>query len=97
MLGSVSNPIKETMDQVNAEIGQIKEETTATTKTATAVVRGTNGHSPKRASATNKRSKPASTASPTGNGQQDDAFGSWSSHDAKPDFGSWATSEDDEE
>ena len=35
MLSGVSNPIKETMDQVNAEIGEIKEETTATTKTAT--------------------------------------------------------------
>lgn len=97
MLSTVTNPVKETMDQVNAEIGQISEETAATTKTAAAVVRGSNGHSPKRATTSTKRSKPASSASKSDKGQQDNGFGSWSSHDAKPDFGSWATRDDDEE
>lgn len=97
MLSGVANPLKETMDQVNAEIGQIQKETAATTKAATTVVRGTNGHSPKRAQTATRRSKPAAGSVSKENGQQDSGFGSWSSHDTKPDFGSWSANEDDEE
>lgn len=96
MLGNVTNPVKETMDEVNAEIGQIGSETAAATKTATSVVRGSNGHSTKRASAVAKRGKPAAGKQPKAD-DQDSAFGSWSSHEEKPDVGSWAASEDDEE
>ena len=88
--GSVTAPLKETVDQVNEEVKAIN--TTTAPKTASSTTRGTNGRATPNSGSTTKRPPAAATG---------DGFGSWSSHDAKPGFGSWSsdnpTTTDDEE
>lgn len=99
-MSGVTAPVKETMDQVNTEIGEITKETALTAKAANNVTRGTNGHSLKaKPAATTSRatrpsaSRPAKPAAADG----DSAFGSWSAHQDKPDFGAWSEPQDDGE
>ncbi|MBZ0300289.1 MAG: twin-arginine translocase TatA/TatE family subunit [Anaerolineae bacterium] len=97
MLGNVTKPVKDTLDQVNTEVGDIKKTTAVVAQSATTTVRGGNGHAPARPAAVS-RSTSASRKSNTN--PQETGFGSWSSHDAKPGFGSWTTNgqqPDDEE
>ena len=97
MLGSVTDPLKDTLKEVDSEVSQISKVTAATAATArnaTSTTRTTNGYAaPKKTTSTTVTRKPAS-------GSQDSGFGSWSSHDAKPDFGAWSAGgqkQDDEE
>ena len=90
-LGSVTAPVKETLDQVNEEVKTIKTSTATAAQTANATARGTNGRTTQKPAASVKRPPAATT---------DDGFGSWSSHDATPGFGSWSqddAAESDEE
>ncbi len=92
LLGTVTDPVKETLDQVNTEVGGIRKTTALSAKAATAVTAGGNGHAKRPATSATSR-KPAA-------GSQSDGFGSWSKHDSKPDFGSWTgngQSQDEEE
>ena len=43
LLGGVTAPVQETLDEVNAELGNIKTNTKETAKSANSVVRGSNG------------------------------------------------------
>ena len=101
MLGSVTAPVKETMDQVDAEIKGIKQETATAAKTANTTVKGTNGHAPLKQTMSAKPTtknppRPRSSGSTASSGQGS-AFGSWSNQDEKPGFGSWTGEQDDEE
>jgi Sec-independent protein translocase protein TatA len=80
MLGSVADPLKDTVNQVQTEMDQIRKSTDTAAKTASAAVRTTNGHTAVRTSKPAASGKPAAGVS---------GFGTWSSHEAKPDFGSW--------
>lgn len=97
MLGTVTNPVKETLDQVNMEVADIKKATTVTAETTRTVMRGSNGHTTKRPAVSGGRA--TAVRKPPASGQGD-GFGTWSRHESKPDFGSWAASgqsQDDEE
>jgi Sec-independent protein translocase protein TatA len=90
VMGTVTDPVQETLNQVNTEVKQIKETTTSTTKALDTTVRGTNGKS-------TPRTRPVNGAV---GASSESGFGSWSSHEARPDFGSWTESsspKDDEE
>ena len=99
-MSGITAPVKETMDQVNSEIGTIKTQTSQTAKAANNVARGTNGHSvkAKSASTAKRTTKPAtgSTVKPAAS-DGDSAFGSWSTYEDKPDFGAWSDPTDDKE
>ncbi len=100
MMSPLTDPVKDTLEQVNTEVSEIKRATAATSQAASTAVKDTNGHAAKKRPAV--AGKPASTPrkpSTTTNGQAGDGFGAWSSHTDKPGFGSWAagTQPDDEE
>ena len=80
-LGSVTAPVKETLDQVNENVSTIKETTSSAAQTANSTVRGTNGRTTQKPVTSVKRPP----ATPT-----DDGFGSWSSHDGSSGVGSWS-------
>lgn len=88
MMSTVTDPVKETMGQLDAEVKQIGTATSAAAQAAKPPARTTNGHTAAR---TAPARRPASQAG--------DGFGSWSSHESKPDFGSWTANgqPDDEE
>lgn len=83
MMSGVTDPVKDTMGQLDAEVKQIGSMAAVPTRSVKTTVRTTNGHTAAR--------RPGSS---TGGG-----FGSWSSHESKPDFGSWTANgqEDGEE
>lgn len=88
LLNTVTDPVKETLDQVNTEIGGIKKAPVLSTKAATTVAAGGNGHAKRPGSSTGSagvKRKPAA-------GNQSTGFGTWSSHESRPDFGSWTSS-----
>lgn len=85
MMSTVTDPVKETMGQLDAEVKQIGTATGAAVQSAKPTARTTNGHSASRSTATARKPKPA--------GQSGDGFGSWSSHESRPDFGSWTSNE----
>ncbi|MAS36203.1 MAG: hypothetical protein CL610_19515 [Anaerolineaceae bacterium] len=92
LLSPLTDPMKDTMKQVDGEIKQIGKATAASASSVSTVARASNGH-------TAARTKPAaprsSSAAKTGDG-----FGSWSDQESKPGFGSWSVngeSQDDEE
>lgn len=88
VMSTVTDPVKETMGQLDAEVKQIGTATGAATQAVKTTARTTNGHSALRTTPAVRR-----PAAHTGDG-----FGSWSSHEAKPDFGSWtANGQDGEE
>lgn len=88
MMGTVTDPVKETMGQLDTEVKQIGAATGVATQSAKTTARTTNGHSA-------PRTTPAARRPAAHNG---DGFGSWSSHESKPDFGSWtANGQDGEE
>ena len=88
MMSTVTDPVKETMGQLDTEVKQIGTVTGAAAQSAKTTARTTNGHSSPRTTPTVRR--PAA--------HNGDGFGSWSSHESKPDFGSWtANGQDGEE
>jgi Sec-independent protein translocase protein TatA len=79
MMSTVTDPVKETMGQLDAEVKQIGTATSAAAQSVKTTARTSNGHAASRASSAAR--SPASHMS--------DGFGSWSSHETRPDFGSW--------
>jgi Sec-independent protein translocase protein TatA len=97
MVGTFTDPVKETLEQVNTGVGEITKVTTSAAQAATSTVRATNGHA-----TTKSASKPAgSTAAPRKppSSVKGDGFGAWSDHKSRPDFGSWTANgqQNDEE
>lgn len=83
MMSTVTDPVKETMGQLDAEVKQIGTATGTTVQPSKPAARTSNGHSSPRTTSASAARRPAKHSG--------DGFGSWSSHESKPDFGSWTT------
>jgi Sec-independent protein translocase protein TatA len=89
MLAGLTDPVKETLQEVDSSVKTVTTTTSPTSITANKPPRTTNGHTTTRPASSATPNKPAARRPAAHN--SGDGFGTWSSHDSKPDFGSWTS------
>ncbi len=88
-LESLTRPVKTTMDEAAGQMGQIKEATAITARTAASTVNG-NGHAPRQKPKPPRPSAASSTIQPQVDNKE---FGTWSgqaSAEGRGDLGTWS-------